>query len=158
MIRSLAVSVWILGLTLAGVYFGIPKRATPAEAAAGQPGKEETASIPVALRTITVPVILNGALQGFVQTQMIVSAKSDLLKSVPQPAELFMTDAALKTIYFQEQIDFSHIQKQDLAKLSKMIVESINARAGVPVASELYIQEMLYVPKSTEKASTLVHH
>lgn len=158
MIRNLAVSVWILCLTLAGVYFGAQKRPTPAEPVAEQPGKEHAEPTSIALRTITVPVITNGALQGFIQTQMTVTARADLVKLLPQPPDLFMTDAALKTIYTQEQVDFSHIQKQDLGKLSKLIIENINARAGVPVASELYIQEMLYVSKSSEKPANLVRH
>ena len=41
-----------------------------------------------------------------------------------------MNDEVFKTIYGEEQIDFKHIEKLDLIKLSKKICDNINKRAG----------------------------
>lgn len=128
MIRSAAVSIWIASLTLVSAYFGATlsfhsEKAPP-------PGEEGPALI--TLKAVTVPVIANGAMQGYVLAQIALTTKRDLLKTLPQPPEVVVADFVFKTLYAEEQVDFKHLTKQDLNKLSKTILESVNARAASP--------------------------
>ncbi len=119
------------------------------EAETVQPAKAATS---IKLKGITVPVIAGNALQGYVLTQLAVSLKSDLLLSLPQPPELLITDEVFKTLYAEEQIDFKHLEKTDLVKLSKKISQNINNRAGAAVAEDVFIQELHYMSKQDASA------
>ncbi len=63
MIRNLAVSFWILSLTLASGYFGA-RMPRDFATAISQPSADAPSLI--ALKSMTVPVIANGAMQGYV--------------------------------------------------------------------------------------------
>ena len=104
------------------------------------------------LKSISVPVIAGGALQGYVLTQVSISANPDLLKALPQPPDLLLGDDVLKTLYAEEQIDFKHIEKTDLARLSQKIRDNINSRAGSAVAEDVFIQELHYMSKQDASA------
>ncbi len=154
MIRNLAVSLWIAALTLASAYAGITMQGS----LGGHDAPGEVPPTPVALKSMTVPVIANGTIQGYVLTQITVSVKTALLKSLPQPADLVLADAAFKTVYAEDQIDFQHLKKQDLAKLSKKIADAINARAGAPLAVKVFIQDLHYLSKQAERGANPVRH
>ena len=144
MIRSLLISVWIVSVTLAAAYFGHTMQSAPRPPGAEEAGKALTA---VKLKSITVPVVADGALQGYVLTQLSISAKPDLLKNLPQPPDVLLGDEVFKTLYAEEQVDFKHIEKTDLARLSQKIRDSINSRAGAVVAEDVFIQELHYMSK-----------
>jgi hypothetical protein len=156
LIRSLAISVWIVSITLAAAYFGhTMKSSAPAHGAAA----EHVANAPttVKIKSMTVPVVGDGTVQGYVLTQLTISAKPDLLKTLPQPPELLLSDEAFKTVYAEEQIDFKHIQKTDLAKLSQKIRDNINSRVGAVVAEDVFIQELHYMSKKDASAEAQLH-
>ena len=60
----------------------------------------------------------------------------------------FPPELRFKTLYAEEQVDFKHIEKTDLARLSQKIRDSINSRAGAVVAEDVFIQELHYMSKS----------
>jgi hypothetical protein len=148
MLRSLLVSLWIVSATLGATYFGAMMQGGKPEAESPQIAKPA----PIKLKSMTVPVVSGGAVQGFVLTQLTVSARPDLLKNLPQPPELLLNDEAFKTIYGEEQIDFKRMDKLDLVKLSKQICDNINKRAGAPVADDVFIQELHFMSKHDASA------
>ncbi len=143
MIRSLAVSIWIATLTLVSAYFG----ATVSFHSAHTPPPGEEGPAIITLKSMTVPIIANGAMQGYVLAQIALTVKRDLLKTLPQPPDLVVADSVFRTIYAEEQVDFKHLAKQDLDKLSKTILESVNARVGGPAVENVFIQELHYLNK-----------
>ncbi len=143
MIRSLALSLWIVGATLAAVYFG----ATLSFNSSHQEPNAEEGPAQMTFKAVTVPIIANGAMQGYVLAQVTLTMKRGLLKTLPQPPDLAVADAIFKTLYAEEQVDFKNLKKQDLDKLSKAILESVNSRAGKPVAENVFIQELHYLSK-----------
>ena len=151
MIRSLLASVWIVSVTLAAAYFGHTMQSSRPAPVAEQDAK---ASTTVKIKSMTVPVIAGGALQGYVLTELSISAKSDLLKTLPQPPELLLSDEVFKTLYAEEQVDFKHIEKTDLAKLSQKIRDNINSRAGAVIAEDVFIQELHYMSKEDVRAES----
>ncbi len=87
MIRPFLLSLWILCLTLGSVYTAtkIPRSFARPDSAPGS-----KAAAPVTLKSMTVPVIANGAIEGYVLIQIAVLAKPELLSSLPQPAEIVL--------------------------------------------------------------------
>ncbi len=144
MIRSLLASVWIVSVTLAAAYFGHAMQGSRSAPEAAQAAKAPTA---VKLGTVSVPVLASGALQGYVLTEVSISAKPDLLKNLPQPPDLLLGDETFKTLYGEEQIDFKHIEKTDLTMLSQKIRDNINKRAGAAVVEDVFIQGLHYMSK-----------
>ncbi len=144
MIRNIVVSIWILSLTLLSAYLGatVSFHSPPSSPPAGEEGPSL-----ITLKSITVPVIANGAMQGYVLASITLTVKRPLLKKLPQPTDLVLADAVFKTLYAEEQVDFKNMPKQDLDKLTKIILESVNARAGVPVVEAVFIQELHFLNK-----------
>ena len=155
MIRSLAISVWIVSITLAAAYFGHTMQSSgPAHGAAEQVANAPTT---VKIKSMTVPVVGGGTVQGYVLTQLSISAKSDLLKTLPQPPDLLLSDEVFKTLYAEEQIDFKHIEKTDLGKLSQKIRDNINSRVGAVLAEDVFIQELHYMSKQDVSVEAQLH-
>jgi hypothetical protein len=96
LIQSLFVSIWIVAATLAAVYFGVTMDLGNSAGEAQQEAKPPT---PIKLKSMTVPVIAEGAVQGYILTQITISVKPELMKNLPQPPELLLTDEVFKTIY-----------------------------------------------------------
>jgi hypothetical protein len=142
-IRSLALSAWIVGVTLAAAYFG----ATVSFHSAPAKGPAEEGPMQMTLKSMSVPVIANGVMQGYVLAQVTLTLKRDLLKTLPQPPEFPIADSVFKVLYAEEQVDFKHLKKQDLDKVSNAILESVNARAAGPLVENVYIQELHYLSK-----------
>ncbi len=155
MIRSLLASVWIVAVTLAAAYFGHTMQGPRSASEAAQGAKQPTV---VKLGTVTVPVIASGALQGYILTEISISAKTDLLKDLPQPPDLLLNDEAFKTLYGEEQIDFKHIEKTDLTILSQKIRNNINKRAGAAVAEDVFIQGLHYMSKHDASVEGQTRH
>ena len=156
MIRSLAISVWIVAITLAAAYFGhTMKSSEPANGATA----EQVANAPttVKIKSMTVPVVGGGTVQGYVLTQLTILAKPDLLKTLPQPPDLLLSDEVFKTLYAEEQIDFKHIEKTELGKLSQKIRDNINSRVGAVVAEDVFIQELHYMSKQDASVEAQLH-
>ena len=99
MIRNLVVSIWILSLTLLSAYLGATVsfhslRSSP-------PAGEEGPSL-ITLKSITVPVIANGTMQGYVLASVTLTVKRPLLKKLPQPTDLVLANSVFKTLYAEE--------------------------------------------------------
>ena len=94
MIRALAISIWIVSITLAAVYFGHSMKSSGAAHGAA----EQVANAPttIKIKSMTVPVVGDGTVQGYILTQLTISAKPDLLKTLPQPPDLLLGDEVFK--------------------------------------------------------------
>jgi hypothetical protein len=155
LIQSLFVSIWIVAATLAAVYFGVTMDLGKS---AGDAQHEAKPPTPIKLRPMTVPVVVEGLVQGYILTQLTISVKTELLKKLPQPPELLLTDEVFKTLYGEVQIDFRRVQKTDLAKLAAQIAKNIDARVGAPAADDVFIQEMHYMNKRDASPEAQGHH
>ena len=146
--KLLVVGLWVVLVALgcaygAAIYFpgGASAKATPA---------------PVALqvqktRVINVPIIVAGAVQGFMSMQFAFTVDGTALKSLPVPPEIYLLDEAFRTIYTDDHLDVHHVEKYDLAKLTAHLVESTNAHLGAPLIKEVLIDNFNYVNKDANK-------
>jgi len=110
------------------------------------PGPSAAATL-IKLRTISVPVIRDGAVQGYVLAQLLVQADAAAAKSYGQKPEALLADQAFRTLYASEDLDFRRLRRQDLPALSQAIVEGANRRAGLPLVRDVLIQELSYVTR-----------
>jgi len=147
MIKAMVSGVWVGAVTLASAYAGLSwqtARPTATEAHKVHGGVET-----VRTRMISVPVIADGALQGYVMAQFAVTVDGAVAKGMSVKPDLYIQDEAFKTIYAEEAIDFRQIKRQDLAGLSKKIAENVNKRLGSHVVADVLIQELNYLTKES---------
>lgn len=102
-------------------------------------------------RVVNVPMIANGVVQGFVAVQFAFTLDGATLKTLKVPPEIYLLDEAFRTIYTDERLDFHHLEKYDLAKLTSHLVESTNAHLGAPLIKDVLIENFSYIDKDATK-------
>src|SRR5262245_37487213 len=102
MVRLISSGLWVCLVTLASLYGTVwwqtATRAPPVAApAAGDP--QPTAIEPLKTRMISVPVVGDGAIHGYVMAQFIFNVNAAIAKRLPVKADMLLLDEAFKTIY-----------------------------------------------------------
>jgi hypothetical protein len=144
MLRLVISCLWVCAVTLGSAYAMVMIKTHHAEAPAHAPvdkiGYEKT-------RPINVPMIANGSVQGYVVAQFSYTANAEDKKQVNVPIEAFLLDEAFKTLYGDEKLDFRHLEKYDMAGLTKSLVEKVNVRLNNPLLKDVLVEEFNYVSK-----------
>lgn len=140
--------VWFVGLWVALVALGA---AYAAALMAPVPGAAK-ASAAVVLqaqktRVISVPMIADGSVQGFVSMQFAYTVDAEVLKTLKVPPEIYLLDEAFRAVYTDDTLDFRHLEKYDIKKLTGHLIEATNTHLGVPLVKEILIDNFTYVDK-----------
>lgn len=146
MIKPILIGIWISGVTLGACYAAINWQAGQQTAESKEDkylGKLEQ----VQTRAINVPVISDGAIQGYVVAQFAFTVETTLLKRLSIQPESFLLDEAFKIIYNGDLLQFRTMTKGDLPKLAQRIVENVNQRFGGDFVHDVLIQELNFVPR-----------
>jgi hypothetical protein len=150
-IKLVLVGLWACAITLSSCWAVVSWTAAskPAGADHGS-GADKLGSTLEHVRTkmISVPIIAEGAIQGYVIAQFIFSIDAKQLKQLSIKPEAILLDEAFKVIYAGEAIDFRNIKKQDLPAMLKSINDGVNKRFGSQLVESVLIQELNYVSKA----------
>jgi hypothetical protein len=81
---------------------------------------------------------------------MLLSYTVDLgaLKAAAMAPDSILVDEAFRYVYNDDTIDFDHLDRFDLAKMSKALVQAVNARVKAEVVVDVGVQEFTYAPIS----------
>jgi hypothetical protein len=144
MMQSLIIGLWACFVSLGATFGGVYMR-THASASA-EATHEEKMDIRK-IRPITVPIISDGVLKGYVSAEFnIVGPKGDGHGKGLDP-ESFIMDEAFKLIYAESKIDFTQIKKADLTALTNEITANVNQRLGHMVIKETLIKNITFVSR-----------
>ncbi|MGD0720906.1 MAG: hypothetical protein ABR970_07640 [Roseiarcus sp.] len=149
MLKLVLIGVWACVMTLASSYAASYWKASQVAKA----GTERPVH-PVEFkktREFTVPKIADGAIQGYIITQLTYSLDTELIKNNEEPAEAFLLDEAFRAIYADDTIDFSNLKKYDLTKFAKTLVQGVNTRMNAAVVKDVLILEFNYMTKADMK-------
>lgn len=144
MIRMIAAAAWACLVTAASAYvsatwgLGQADRTESHGSAAGI-GRKTTPPI-------SVPIIVNGAVEGYVTAQFIYLVDMKAAKQISIEPDAFVADEAFRILY-SEPFDFSHIEKFDLASLTKDLAVKVNRRLGDDIIKDVLVGEFNYVAK-----------
>lgn len=146
--KLLLVGLWItlvaLGSTLgAATFLSRKQSAASAEPATGPLESDKT-------RVLNVPMIADGTVNGFVSVQLAYTIEASAAKSATVSPSLYLSDEAFRTLYSDPSFDFRHLERYDLAKFTKHLVDSTNARLGGPLIRDVLIADMSYSPKDAD--------
>ncbi len=146
MIKLIFAGLWVCLVTLLSTYAAVSwQTAKPAESTESQKLFSNLES--VRTRMISVPVIADGAIQGYVMAQFVFTVDSNAMKRMSVKPDMFLLDEAFKAIYGGESVDFRQFKKRDLAGLAKQITESVNKRLGAHLVEDVLVQELNYITK-----------
>jgi hypothetical protein len=152
-IKLILVGLWACAITLSScwavVSWTAASKLAESEQAHGHGGDKSGSTLEhVRTKMISVPIIAEGAIQGYVIAQFIFSIDAKQLKQLSIRPEAILLDEAFKVIYAGEAIDFRNIKKQDLPAMLKSINEGVNKRFGSQIVESVLIQELNYISKA----------
>src|SRR5690606_28240727 len=138
--------LWLTGVTIASSYaaaYFLTDLHKTAEIAELVPGLDYERTNP-----ISVPMIENGSVQGYVVAKFVFTMDSDTLRSLAVPPHPYVVDEAFRTIYADEALNFRHLERYDLDALTDRIRDSVNTRLGKPLLRDLLIEELAFHDKA----------
>ena len=98
-------------------------------------------------RMINVPMIVDGAVQGYIAAQFVVTVDAKTVRQLSVPPDPFVVHEAFRRIYSEERIDFKNLKKQDLVPLLKAIKQDVNERMQANIVQDILIEEFNYISK-----------
>ncbi|WP_185983571.1 hypothetical protein [Aureimonas mangrovi] len=146
MIRTLAIAVWVLIVSLGSSYVVASVRST-------EPAVEEEATYFVGLdyrRTdgISVPIIAEGQLKGYVLARFVYTIDGRTVASMAVPPDPFVVDEAFRTIYSVTGFDFERPERYDLPTLTANIRTAVNERFGRDIVREVLVEQFDFLPRN----------
>ena len=143
--------LWVVLVALGAAYGTAlywPSGSSDAKAAAANPSvvlqTQKT-------RVLNVPMVIDGALRGFVSVQFVFTEDATVLKTLQVPPDVYLLDEAFQAIYSDTALDPHHVEKYDLQKLTARLVKSTNERLGAPLIKDVLIENFAYIDKDTAK-------
>jgi hypothetical protein len=145
MARILITGFWICAITLvscyAAVYWGTGLKITKQdEYLEGLEYRK--------VRAINVPVIAEGAVQGYVIANLVFTADAKTLRNLTVPVESFVIDETFRQVYSDEKLDFRKLSKYDVPSLLANIKRKVNERIGAEIIRDVLIENFNFVNKS----------
>ena len=101
---------------------------------------------------LTVPMIADGRLRGYVVAKVVFTAKAQTLRDFPIDPQPFVLDAAFRHIYTDGRVEFDQLSKYNLDQITAAIKETVNKRLGLDLVEDVLIEEINYMPKDSMKA------
>lgn len=140
MIRIVIIGLWICAVALGSLYFAVQQNSATAAVTShdAQPlddGKTEVFS---------VPIIIDGAVQGYVVTQLIYTIDSAVKASVKTPVSFFINDEIFRQFYGHYS-DVKEVEAVKFEDVKQAIIDGVNARFPEPLVKDLLIQQFNYI-------------
>lgn len=98
---------------------------------------------------ITVPMISDGKLRGYVVAKVVFTGDADAIHHFPIDPQPFVLDEAFRFIYTHGRIEFDHMSKYNLDEMTQGIKTAVNKRLGADLIDDVLIDELNFVDKET---------
>ncbi len=144
MILRVLAGLWICAVAL-GASFGALQWKMKQADAANHVSVAKKPSELRKLRSITVPLIANGGVQGYLVAQLSYLADGEVLKALDVPPDSFVMDEAFRLLYSDEKLDYRNLERFDLAKFGAAVKAGVSARLKADVVSDVLVQEFNFI-------------
>jgi hypothetical protein len=144
-IKMLLVAVWCSAMVAAG---GFAADYVMKMKAAKEAAKPEIALETRKTRELNVPIIRDGAVKGYVVVQVNYVVDLEVAKKLPAPPDPFVIDEMFQYIYGDEKIDFAHLDKLDLGKMTEALIQRVNTRLRTNVITDMGVIECNFLVNS----------
>ncbi len=153
MLKLLFTGVWVCAVTLGSVYFSMQYASAPvlSDAEAERRASEEY----VPGEIITVPVIKDGAVQGYFLAKLSFSAKREGIAKLHAPLRQLVTDELYDLLVGSKFIDVADTGSFDLPDFKLKVKDGLNGKLGGDVITEVLVEQLEYLSKQdVERASS----
>jgi hypothetical protein len=147
MTRLILGGLWICLVTLATGYFAVEHFASRS----GDEPEETNYFRGIAYektRSLTVPIIAGGTVEGYVVAQFVYTAETRKLRDLGVPPESFILDEAYALIFSSPEIDFRNLRSFDMQAFLAEIARRVNRRLEAAVIRDMLVEEFNFVDKS----------
>lgn len=103
------------------------------------------------LQPLQVPIIAEGAVQGYVVATIVFTADSRTMKRLSVVPNSFVMDEAFQQIYNDKELNFRNMKKYDVTRRLDQIKRSVNKRMGSEIVKDVMIENLNFVSKSDIK-------
>lgn len=145
MVKLLLSGLWICVVTLVSSYAVVTWKAD----ALPDPKKDEFFGglDYVKPGVISVPMIDEGEVQGYVVAQFVFTADGQTLRSLSVAPDSFIVDEAYRAIYAGQKVNFRRIEKYDLDALTKEIAAKVNERFKTDLIKDVLVEQFNFVSR-----------
>jgi hypothetical protein len=150
MIKLILSALWICIITLVSSYVAASWKTQTAMVSTGEEGL--TGLNYTKTEPINVPIIVDGDINGYVVAQFVYTADATTLKQLSVPPDAFILDEAFRTIFSDERIDFAHLERFDLASLTKNLAVAVNTRFGADIIQDVLVEQFTFITKDEVRA------
>ena len=145
MIKMILVAIWCSAMVAAG---GFGAEYVMKMKAAKENAKPEIALETRKTRELNVPIIRDGAVKGYVVVQLNYVVDLEAAKKLPAAPDPFVIDETFQYIYGDEKIDFAHLDKLDLGKMTEQLIQRVNTRLRANVITDMGVIECNFLVNS----------
>ncbi len=146
MAKVLFIGLWVCVVTLLSSYGGAYWVAGHSAAAEEEPflaGTEYRR-----LEAINVPMIIDGAVRGYVVAKLVYTADAGTLRKLSIDPQVFVTNAAFDEIYMNGRVEFGRMSKYNLTEMLGNVKKRTNAQLNGDVVQEVLVDSIGYIDKS----------
>ncbi len=153
MLKTIGLGIWAIVVALVAGYMaatwntGATVDVVRAEA---KPSGLET----IHPAAITVPMISDDQLRGYVVAKVAFTAEAEALRIAPTDPLPFVVDEAFRHIYTDGKVEFDHLAKYNLDKITGDIKDAVNKRLGTDLIKDVLVEELNYVDREQLKRQT----
>jgi len=105
------------------------------------------------LPTISVPVVQDGDVTGYVVVRMVYTADAAVLRNLASEPDAFLTDEIFRAIYGRAEVAFGKLVRLDLRSLADGARLRVNERMGDEVVQDLLVDGLNYINLSSPEAA-----
>jgi hypothetical protein len=145
-IRMVAVAVWSILISFASAY-AIDQWRTGQWSKAASSGSTTAKLASHKLRPVTIPIISDGVVQGYVIVHAGFVADEKLTKALSVKPETYLHDEVFRTFYAADRLDLNKLSRQNLTALIGEIRDSTNRRLGASVVADVLVHDINYILK-----------
>lgn len=146
MIKPLLLAVWVSVVSLGAVY-GVFIMQTKEGGNKKDEGAVEIEYVKP--EEMSVPMIVNGKVTGYVIAQFAFTTDSELLKKMSIAPDYIFNNEAFNVIYESKIMDFTRIKKHNLPAVAVKIKKNINKRMQSEFVKDVLIQQLKYIPQDS---------
>ncbi|WP_243374087.1 hypothetical protein [Microvirga solisilvae] len=145
MIRNVMAGFWVCAVTLASCYAAVTWMVgrAPTEEQQHYEGLQYKKLPP-----LNIPIIAEGAVQGYVVANLVFTADSKTLREISVPPEAFIQDEVFRHVYADDSLDFKRLSRYNVNGMIGAVREKINKRLGSEIVKEILVENFNFIDKS----------
>jgi hypothetical protein len=145
MIKNVMAGFWVCAVTLVSCYAAVTW--TFGKTQVEDKGSYEGLQYKK-LPAMNIPIIAEGAVQGYVIANLVFTADAKTLREIPIPPEAFIQDELFRYVYADESLDFRKLSRYNVNGMISNVREKINKRLGAEIVREILVENFNFVDKS----------